>query len=310
MEKSIKRSFILGDEWIYYKIYTGVKSADFILMKHLKPLLEELVDNLDVDQWFFIRYSDPDFHLRLRLHISDRSKLAHIINSVNIELKLLLELELIWKVQIDTYNRELERYGFSIIEQSESMFYYDSKMIIDALEIIENNDNSNLKWLWGLMVIDTFMDDFSFSIMEKKDLMENLKISFAKEMAVDKNLRKQLSAKYQKFKTEIDAFINKRVEHEMLCILLKKKSAYISNEIAVIKNCKSESLNINYLISSHIHMIMNRLFRTKNRQNEFVSYQMLYFHYETRIARIKYDKNLPKNTAYVYTLEHSKHLNS
>jgi hypothetical protein len=37
---------------------------------------------------------------------------------------------------------------------------------------------------------------------------------------------------------------------------------------------------------------------------------MLYFHYETRIARIKYDKNLPKNTAYVYTLEHSKHLNS
>jgi thiopeptide-type bacteriocin biosynthesis protein len=160
------------------------------------------------------------------------------------------------------------------------------------------------------MVIDTFMDDFSFSIMEKKDLMENLKISFAKEMAVDKNLRKQLSAKYQKFKTEIDAFINKRVEHEMLCILLKKKSAYISNEIAVIKNCKSESLNINYLISSHIHMIMNRLFRTKNRQNEFVSYQMLYFHYETRIARIKYDKNLPKNTAYVYTLEHSKHLNS
>jgi thiopeptide-type bacteriocin biosynthesis protein len=279
------------NEWIYYKIYTGVKTADFILMNHLKLLLERLVDNRDIDQWFFIRYSDPDFHLRLRLHLTHKSKLAHVINAVNIELKELKELELVWKLQIDTYNRELERYGFSIIEQSESLFYFDSKMIIDSLEIIENNDNPNLKWLWGLMIIDTFMDNFNFSMIEKKDLMENLKISFGNEMGVDKNLKKQLSTKYHKIKTEIDAFINKKIETKMLCVLLEKKTASIINDIEVIKNCKNEFLNINYLISNHIHMTMNRLFRTKNRQNEFVSYQMLYFYYESRIARLKYDKN-------------------
>lgn len=147
MEKVIKRSFILGDEWIYYKIYVGVKTADFILMNNLKPLLEKLVANFDVNHWFFIRYSDPDFHLRLRLHVADKNKLVNIINYINVELKELIELEMVWKVQIDTYNRELERYGFSIIEQSELLFYHDSKMIIDALEIIENNDNPNLKWL-------------------------------------------------------------------------------------------------------------------------------------------------------------------
>jgi thiopeptide-type bacteriocin biosynthesis protein len=296
MEKINKRSFIIGDEWIYYKIYTGVKTADLILINQLKSLLEELENNLDIDRWFFIRYSDPDFHLRLRLHITDQNKLAHTISSVNIELKALIDLNLVWKVQVDTYNRELERYGFFLIEQSEMLFYYDSKMIINALEIFEYNDNPNLRWLWGLMIIDTFMDDFNYSIFQKKDLMENLKLNFGKEMGADKYLNKQLSAKYQTFKTEIDNFINKKIETEMLCALVEQKSSSISKEIESITNFKDEPLNINYLISNHIHMTMNRLFRSKNRQNEFVTYQLLFFYYESRIARLKYDKNIPNTT--------------
>lgn len=296
MKNCVKRSFILGDEWVYYKIYTGVKTADLILMNHLKPLLEELVNNLDIDQWFFIRYSDPDFHLRLRLHVTDQNKLAQIINSVNIELKELMKLELIWKVQTDTYNRELERYGFSIIEQSELLFYHDSMMIVDALEIFENDDNQNLKWLFGLMVIDTLMDNFNLSITEKKDLMEILKISFGEEMGLDKNLKKQLSIKYQKNKIEIDIFINKNSDNQMLIVLLQKKSDSIADTVEFILKNNGESLNLHYLISNHIHMIMNRLFRTKNRQAEFVCYQMLYFYYDSKIARLKYDKNSLKNT--------------
>jgi thiopeptide-type bacteriocin biosynthesis protein len=291
MGKSIKRSFILGDEWIYYKIYTGVKTADLILMNHLKPLLESLVDNLDIDQWFFIRYSDPDFHLRLRLHVTNQNKLGAIINSVNVELKALMESDLIWKIQTDTYNRELERYGFSIIEQSELLFYHDSKMIADALVIFEEDENQNLRWLFGLRAIDAFMDNFNLGLSEKKYLMEILKISFGEEMGLDKNLKKQLSAKYQRHKIEIDGFMNQNSENEMLIALLKEKSNAIVDVIEFILKHKGESLNLNYLISSHIHMIMNRLFRAKNRQAEYVCYQMLYFYYDSKIARLKYDKN-------------------
>ena len=171
MKNSTKRSFILGDEWIYYKIYTGVKTADLILIDHLKLILEKLINNGVIDQWFFIRYSDPNFHLRLRLHFLDKNKLIYIINSLHFELNKLIDLELVWKVQIDTYTRELERYGSTIIEESELLFYYDSKMIIDALEVLESDENPNTKWLWGLLVMDTFMDDFGLSIIEKKELI-------------------------------------------------------------------------------------------------------------------------------------------
>lgn len=290
MNKNKKRVFIPGDEWIYFKIYCGVKTADLILIDHLKKVLEKLVDNLDIDQWFFLRYSDPDFHLRLRLHVVDQSKLINIMDAINNELVSLTSIGLIWKVQLDTYNRELERYGFSIIEESELLFYHDSKMIIGALEIFETNNNLNLKWLWGLLVLDSFMDDFNLLLVDKKDLMENLKTSFGEEMGLDKHLRKQLSKKYQKYKFEIDSFINREVDQELnsLIDLLQKKTDNMKNIIEVIKK-STEGININHLISSHIHMIMNRLFRTKNRQNEFVCYHLLYFYYDSKIAQMKYN---------------------
>jgi len=292
MKNNIKRTFIIGDEWIYFKIYTGVKTADLILINHLDSLLNGLVTESIIDKWFFIRYSDPDFHLRLRLHVTDKSKLIDIINLINIEFNYLIELDLIWKVQIDTYNRELERYGFSFTEQSETLFYYDSKMIMNALKVFEINECPNLKWLFGLMAIDAFIDAFNLSLVEKKELMETLKINFGKEMGLDKSLKKQLRSKYEKHKFDIDSYINKKLlpEEYELITLLEIKSLSICNSIKIIKNNNINSINIGYLISSHIHMIMNRLFRTKNRRNEFVCYQMLYFYYESKIARLKYDK--------------------
>ena len=38
----MKRDFCIGSEWLYYKIYTGVKTADLILMEKLYPLILDL----------------------------------------------------------------------------------------------------------------------------------------------------------------------------------------------------------------------------------------------------------------------------
>ncbi|MCD0472671.1 thiopeptide-type bacteriocin biosynthesis protein [Flavobacterium sp. JAS] len=290
MTKNITRSFVVGDEWIYYKIYTGIITADSILINHLKPILENLVKDNNVDQWFFIRYYDPDFHLRLRLHFSGKNNFENIINRINLELKKLKEIDLIWKIQIDSYDRELERYGAFIIEQSELIFYHDSIMILNALSILEDGVNLNLQWLWGLFAINAFMDDFNLSLNEKKNLVENLQIVFGKEFGINKNMRKQLSLKYHKFKTEIDAILSKKTNNNDLFTLIEEKSASIKPAIEKIKEQLTSSIEINHLISSHIHMTMNRLFQSKNRLNEFVSYQMLLFYYESKIARIKYSK--------------------
>lgn len=293
MAEIVKRRFVIGDEWIYFKIYTGIKTADYILTNHLHDLLNELVFKQYIDKWFFIRYNDPDFHLRLRILIKNQSYLSQLINDINKCLKEYLDLDLIWKIQIDTYDRELERYGDIIIENSESLFYYDSDMIVKAIVVADDHDNPNLKWLFGLFAIDALMKDFNLKLIDRKNLIEDLKNSFALEMNIVNSTEKQLRKKYQENKVEIYNFLNSVVidddQSEALKLLVQVKSASCKDDISSIIN-KIDNLNkLNDLIASHIHMTMNRLFRSKNRETELVSYNMLYFYYVSIIARTKYN---------------------
>src|SRR5262249_46206428 len=57
---AVRRRFAPGSEWTYAKLYCGRAAADRLLAEQIAPLAGI------ADQWFFIRYEDPDFHLRVR----------------------------------------------------------------------------------------------------------------------------------------------------------------------------------------------------------------------------------------------------
>ena len=59
----MKRKFILGEEWLYYKIYCGKRTADVILTQVIKPLAENLTDlseSIKVNKSDFGIAVDPD----------------------------------------------------------------------------------------------------------------------------------------------------------------------------------------------------------------------------------------------------------
>ncbi len=148
MTKNIQRNFILGDTWLYYKIYTGPKTSDSVLTGIIKPVAEQLIADNIIDKWFFIRYADPKHHIRVRFHYSQSENIAIIINSLSPYLRPLVEQDHIWKVQIDTYHREIERYGSNTMELSESLFYYDSKMIVDFIDMIEGAEGEEIHFFF------------------------------------------------------------------------------------------------------------------------------------------------------------------
>ena len=74
------RMFIPGSEWVYFKIYTGTKTADSILKNELYDFVKEMMKYDLIDRWFFIRYNDPDFHIRLRLHMKEVRNFTYIFN--------------------------------------------------------------------------------------------------------------------------------------------------------------------------------------------------------------------------------------
>ncbi len=58
-----------------------------------------------------------------------------------------------------------------------------------------------------------------------------------------------------------------------------------ANDILTVAQKGQLQMPLNHLMSSFIHMSMNRLFRAKNRVHELVCYDYLYRYYKSAIAR-------------------------
>jgi len=190
-----QRNFMPGSEWLYYKIYSGPKTSDMVLTDVLFPLITALKEQKLITKWFFIRYGDPEHHLRVRFLLEKKESLGVVINKVSKKLQPLLAEDIIYKVQLDTYSRELERYGNNTIELSESLFYWDSEKIVQFLDLIEGDEGERLRWLFGLRSVDNLLVVFGCDLEQRLQLLERLKIGFGEEFHMARPLKKQLDGK-------------------------------------------------------------------------------------------------------------------
>lgn len=296
ISKNIHRNYIVGDNWLYYKIYTGPKISDMILTDIIKPVTENLLKSGVIEKWFFIRYSDPEFHLRLRFYFFDKKSIGQIISVLLPYFKSLVNQDLIWKIQIDTYKPEIERYGFKTMELSESLFFNDSKLVVDLISLIKGDEGEELRWLFALKFIDSFLDDFQLEIEEKLSLIEILKVGFGTEFGMSRPLKKQLDSKFRSKRKKIEWFITFCSDDEndyspildILKINRTSNKPLISN-ILKLKSIEGLEISLNSLIQSYLHMFFNRLFKTKNRVHEMVCYDFLFRYYKSQIAKQKYN---------------------
>ena len=294
MAKDVQRNFILGDRWLYYKIYTGPKTSDLVLTEIIKPLAQQLIDSKIIDKWFFIRYADPKHHLRIRFHHTNPEQIGTIINTLYPHFKTFVDQDLIWKIQIETYQREIERYGSNTIDLSEDLFYHDSKMMVNFIDLIEGDEGEELRWLFSIRAIDSFLNSFKYTNEEKKELLVRLSTGFRSEFGTSKALGKQLNDKYRIKSQKLQEFMTftaqDNPDHAIILEVLSEKENAISYIVnGIIKHKKEDTLemNINDLMGSYIHMLMNRLFKSKNRLHEMVCYDFLCRYYKSLIARQK-----------------------
>lgn len=291
---NIKRNFILGDEWLYYKIYTGINVSDRILIDLIKPVTDNLISNNIIDKWFFIRYQDPEHHLRVRFHATCKDNIKTIIEKLNPLLNNFFTSGIIWKIQTDTYKRELERYGKNTMIISEDYFHIDSSLTLDIINLVNETGDEDLRWLSALLTINSILDDFKFSLQQKLNFVKNLNERFGNEfnLNTNKSLRKYLNNKYRKEYDKIESIIMSKtyLNYNFNEFNLKRnnQSTHIIKQILHVNNLE---IPLNYYIDSLIHMSINRLFKSKNRLNEMVCYNFLFRYYKGLIARNKTHKS-------------------
>jgi len=299
LKKIIKRTFVIGDEWLYYKLYCGSKTADEILKQVIKPVAEDLQKNGMIDKWFFIRYSDPKLHLRVRFHFVNSQSINNIIFLIKRTTDSFIKDDLLWKIQIDTYQREIERYGENTMELAEELFFYDSEMIVNIIDMIEGDEGEKIRWLFSLRAIDCFLDDFLYDDQQKLSLLEGLKDGFGREFGMNRSLKMQLDKKFRDERQYIINVMNKELDENSeikpLFNLLSQKSEKIkpiTQKILELQSNNKLQIPLNDLIGSYIHMLMNRLFKSKQRVHEMVIYDFLFRYYKSEIAKKKYSPKL------------------
>lgn len=291
---NVSKLFLPGDEWIYYKIYCSPKSADFVLLYLIKHIVEYLENNKIIQKWFFIRYSDPEFHLRLRLHLTNINLLNEAFRYINSFLKTFLNKHIISHFHIDVYEREIDRYGKNTITMAESLFHIDSKAVIQIIESLNSNNELHKKLILGLKSIDNILNDFNFTLNEKLNFTENYLNLKQDPINKSKNINYILDQQFRAYKNDLHNILSTKIyfSNDWLMYFsvlsyrsFEIKNLYFENKVKFSKNKLIES------IYSFVHMNINRLFSFNSNSYEDTIYYLLNKYYISLSIQLNKETN-------------------
>jgi lantibiotic biosynthesis protein len=289
-KENVKSSFSIGEKWLYYKFYCGERAGEELLNRAINPIVSELKEKGLIEKWFFIRYHDASGpHLRFRVFLNDTHFFTNCIQIIKNHIKPFEDTQIIWKTQTDNYLRELQRYGYEAIEDTETLFFNDSDCTLQFADMIEGDSGEKVRWLFSLLSIDHLMQDLQFSLEEKVEIMKVAKTSFGKEFNRNGNLNKQINEMFAKSEYEIESFLNAEKIDEMykpLWDIVRERSQNNTTAIKNIKTLATENklpVSLHNVTISYIHMVCNRIFLSKHRIHEMVVYDYLFKYYNKKL---------------------------
>jgi len=275
----MKRKFPPGSEWLYLKIYTGIKTADLVLEEIIQPLIEYFQRNLHISKWFFIRYNDPKPHLRVRLLLNNVIFYNEILGKIDQLFEQFINSGEVSNIQLDTYNREIERYGKNTIETAESLFHKNSEF---TLEYLHYDDEEKI--IACIFYIDEILNKLELSIQEKLVWIKDFNDDFKNEFNADKKLNYSLDKKYRGFKPKYIKFLYSDEFSESRSYIVSHIKTTIPEIQKIILHCKNQSLDISLrnFFQSIFHMNINRLFISQQRIFEMIVYDYMMRFYKSK----------------------------
>lgn len=271
---------IPGSHWLYLKVYSGTCALDEILATHIRPLVSDLLETNCISKWFFVRHADPEWHLRLRL-FSDHHAWTKTGRGIQAAILQIISSGLSWRVAVDTYQPEFERYGgVDAMPLSEAIFHIDSEF---ALSLIWHRFQMKIDSAWAplALAVDSLWRAAAFSRADRiriyKQHLQRLNASVPRfestEIEVDRlfranrdNLEGGLGHNLTDRSAIDDVFI--RREHLLKEIFIKlREHAILSFSLA---------RPFDEIVRAHAHMSLNRLSVEPSPAIELVTYGLLY----------------------------------
>jgi thiopeptide-type bacteriocin biosynthesis protein len=208
----------------------------------------------------------------------------------------LVRVALVWKIQLDTYRREVERYGGHLgMQYAEQLFFADSECVLEILEGVSGDPLADARWRLAIKGIDALLSDLGFGLTAKLSLMKSASDSFAREFHfTSAPLRHQIGRKFRKEKLDLELMLDaeRMSEHPLYSLfeVFERRTEAWNATMRQLQAAEQEDSLADTrenLALSYIHMFANRLLRSSPRQQELLIYDFLRRLYESQFARRK-----------------------
>jgi len=256
----VKEFFPPGKEWLYFEIYCHQQRSDMLLSGPIAHFLD--AHEGQIKSWFFIRYNENGYHLRLRILLKDESEGQILTASFSDYLEEYLATGLISDLQLRTYRRETQRYGNSLIEDVEQHFSSDSHFV---LSLFETNPDAIRKYKYCSDLIDKIQQAALFEDKVFAEVIKMMSDSFNEEHHLEATDFKKINAQYQIYRK---SEYNDLTDGQLIAF-----NSFANSFINILKICNPDRKI--QLFSDLLHMHVNRLFNKDQRTHEMVIYYFL-----------------------------------
>jgi thiopeptide-type bacteriocin biosynthesis protein len=292
-ERSIERSFIVGSEWLYVKIYAGQATVDELLVETVRELVAAGMASGAIKEWFFIRYSDPDWHLRLRMRGAPTRLVAEVLPAISAAVTPLRKSGHVWRMQCDTYEREVERYGGPIgVVLSERLFAVDSEAVVALLGAMDDESPTDVRWQLGFIGLHSMLEALGFTLQEMHAVARDARRGAGMMSQEDAALAHQLGARFRGMRSLLDQLLDGTLLSQPGLAAFDPELARRDNalrglgaELRAAEARRELSVPLSQLAGSYMHMYTNRLFASSARAHELVLYDFLERSYLSKLAR-------------------------
>lgn len=295
--RSTRQAGILpGSDWLYAKIYCGEATADRVLREAVAPVVREAVASGDADLWFFVRYRDPDPHLRVRWRGVPGRLMTHTLPALHRALAPLVDVGAVHKLVLDTYEREVERYGGPRgIELVEHVFWHDSDAVLGIIELLDGDDGADARWRLALRGMDSLLEALGLSHDERAAVARSGKAALGREMEADRELWASIGARFTRERAELERLFDRDpardAGHELepaFRLLARRDGALatIADQLRQLDARGELSPRLVEMAWSLTHMHANRILHAAQRAQELVLHDLLRRLHDARRARV------------------------
>lgn len=284
-----RRRFDAGSDWTYIKLYTTVDASDHVLKHVIEPFVRACSERRLLTRWFFIRYRDPQPHLRLRLYSTIPGQLAAQLDQLQQVLRKTPMAQAVHRVQCDSYEREIERYGgIEGITLAEELFEADSAWALRVISLSTSRDTDS-RWTITAKSVDQLLSDVGLDVHERHRFWQSHTAALFAQLGLPRETAGSAAHKYRAHKPELaESLAPDAIIPPVLGAALGQRSQRIRAIARRIDTCRSQGeiyASNEELSHSFVHMAINRLMPSDQNEYEYVISDFLKRHYTSELAR-------------------------